>query len=124
MHELSIAHSLVNTAEDALAGTNVTQVEVVHLKLGALSGVVKDALLFGYDIATQNTRLAGSRLEIEEVPVVVYCPQCDAERTLDSIQLFQCPACGTPTGDIRQGREIELVSLECKDDEPAYSRDS
>jgi len=121
MHELSIAHSLVNTAEEALVGTNVTTVEVVYLRLGALSGVVKDALLFGYDIATENTRLAGSRLEIEEVPVVVYCPQCDAEHTLDHIQLFQCPTCGTPTGDIRQGREIELVSLECNEDEPAYS---
>lgn len=114
MHELSIAHSLVSIAEDAIKGAGVTRVEVVHLKLGALSGVVRDALLFAYDVATEGTALAGSRLEIEDVPVVVYCPTCDAERTLESIQLFCCPVCDTPTADIRQGREIELISLECE----------
>lgn len=119
MHELSIAHSLVQTAEEALRGTGITRVERVHLKLGALAGVVEDALLFGYDIATEGTALAGSQLVIETVPVIVYCPTCDAEQPLENIQLFRCPVCATPTADVRQGREIELVSLECEEEENA-----
>jgi len=121
MHELSIAYSLVTTAEEALRGADVERVDVVHLRLGLLAGVVKEALLFSYDVATESTALEGSRLEIEDVPLVVYCPNCASEQTLDSIQLLQCPACGTPTGDIRQGREIELVSLECIEYETPHS---
>lgn len=121
MHELSIAYSLVQAADDAARAAGVQQVSIVHLRLGALSGVVKDALLFSYDIATDGTFLEGSRLQIEDVPVVVYCPQCAAERTLTSVQLFRCPVCQTATGDIRQGKELEIVSLEYDDHETTHS---
>lgn len=121
MHELSIAYSLVEMASRAAEDAGVTRVEAVRLRLGALAGVVKEALLFSYDVATEGTILAGSRLEIEEVPVALYCPACDAISTLETIQLFCCPRCGTPSGDIRQGRELELISLEVPDEQPAYS---
>lgn len=121
MHELSIAHELITTAEDAMRAAGVERAAVVHLRLGALSGVVPEALLFAYAIAAERTLLAGSRLEIETAPVVVYCPTCAAERTLPSIQSFQCPVCATPTADVRQGREIELISLECVDDETSHT---
>ncbi|MFI5070488.1 MAG: hydrogenase/urease maturation nickel metallochaperone HypA, partial [Terriglobales bacterium] len=45
MHELSIAMSIVELAEEEAQQRNA-QVTAVHLKLGALSGVVKEALCF------------------------------------------------------------------------------
>ena len=65
MHELSIALSMIEMAEEeaARAGGRVT---ALHLKLGRLSGVVKQALTFSYDIACQGTALEGSQLVIEE----------------------------------------------------------
>ncbi len=117
MHELSIALNLVEIAEDAARNAGAERVEAVHLRLGAMAGVVKDSLLFAYDIAAQNTLLAGSRLEIEDVPVVVYCANCGRESALPSIQLFQCPHCGAFTSDIRQGTELEIISLEIMQDE-------
>jgi hydrogenase nickel incorporation protein HypA/HybF len=84
----------------------------VHLKLGPLAGVVKDALLFSYDLACEGTTLEGSRLIIEEVPVIVYCSTCDAKSELSSIQRFCCSACGSPTPEVLQGRELEVVALE------------
>lgn len=116
MHELSIAYNLVEIAQNAAHQAGATQVRAVHLQLGAMSGVVESALRFGYDIATQGTLLEGSTLQIETVPVVVYCPTCAAERTLKSIQLFQCPVCETPTADVRQGRELEILYLEIDDE--------
>lgn len=112
MHELSIAYSLVNVASEAAQDANVKQVEAVHLRLGALSGVVKDALLFSYDIATQGTLLEGSRLEIEELPVMIKCPNCEDGCQLASIQRFRCPIYDIPTANIVQGRELEIKSLE------------
>ncbi len=111
MHELSIAVSLVELAQEE-AQARGGQVTAVYLRVGALSGVVRDALLFSYTVACQGTPLEGSRLEIEDVPVVVYCADCGEQRTLASIQLFRCPQCGAPTGDVRSGKELELVALE------------
>jgi hydrogenase nickel incorporation protein HypA/HybF len=116
MHELSIALSLIEVATEQIARRNLAQVEVVHLRLGELSGVVADALLFSFDVATAGTALEGARLEIERVPVSVHCRRCDAERELPSIQRLQCPSCGDPTPDVRRGREIELFALEVRSD--------
>lgn len=112
MHELSIAHSLVEIASQAALEVNAKKVEAVRLRLGALSGVVKEALLFSYDVVIEDTILAGSRLDIEELPVIVYCPQCEVESQLPGIQQFRCPRCGQPTARIAQGKELEIVSLE------------
>ena len=114
MHELSIALSLVEIAEEEAERRKV-RVTAVYLRLGALSGVAREALLSSYEMACADTPLQGSRLVVEEVPVVVYCPACDEEHPLASVQLFCCAACGTPTGDIRQGKEMEVVALEVEE---------
>jgi hydrogenase nickel incorporation protein HypA/HybF len=65
MHELSIAVSLVEIATEE-GGRLGGRVCAVHVKIGQLAGVVKDALAFSYDIAAQDTPMAGSKLVIEE----------------------------------------------------------
>jgi hydrogenase nickel incorporation protein HypA/HybF len=117
MHELSIAMSIIELAEEE-ADSRDFQIEAVHLKLGALSGVMKDALISCYEIACENTLLQGSRLIIEEVPVVIFCPSCRAQHPLNSMQLFCCPECGTPSSEIVQGKELEVVALEIKECAP------
>ena len=117
MHELSIAHSLTQMATAAIEQEGIDHVEAVHLKLGALSGVIKDALLFSYDIAVEGTVLEGSKLIIEEVPVIVHCSKCgDVE--LPNIQSFRCPECNELTADIRQGKEVEITSIAYQETDP------
>ena len=114
MHELSIAMGIVDAATDEAQRRGV-RVNAVHLRLGALSGVVKDALLFSYEVACQDTPLHGSRLIVEDVPIAVFCPRCEEQRLLASMQSFTCPECGTPTMDIRQGKELEVFALEVEE---------
>jgi hydrogenase nickel incorporation protein HypA/HybF len=111
MHELSIAMSIVEMAEEE-GERRGAHINAVHLKLGALSGVVKEALLSSYEMACEGTPLQGSRLIFDEVPVVVFCPTCQAQRTLGSVQWFCCSECGTPTCEIVQGKELEVTALE------------
>jgi len=115
MHELSIAMSMVEMAAEEAARRGV-KVSAIHLKLGGFAGVVKDALLFSYEVACQGTTLEGSRLVIEEVPVAVYCPTCESETTLASIQRLCCSACGALTSQIVRGRELEVVALEIEEE--------
>jgi hydrogenase nickel incorporation protein HypA/HybF len=114
MHELSIAMGIVEAAMEESHRRGV-KVSAVHLRLGALSGVVKDALLFSYEVACQDTPLQGSQLIVEDMPVIIFCAQCKATRQLESVQLFQCPECGTPTMDLRQGKELEVFALEVEE---------
>jgi hydrogenase nickel incorporation protein HypA/HybF len=118
VHELSIAHSLVGVVLQHLP-EGTARVRTVDLRLGALAGVVRGALEFCYGIATDGTALQGSVLRITELPVVIHCATCDADRALDSVLVFRCPVCGTPSGDIRQGRELEVAAIEYDADEEA-----
>lgn len=111
MHELSIAMSIIEMVTEEAERRNA-KIIAVHLKLGLLSGVVADALQSSYEMASFDTPLQHSRLVIEEVPIIVYCSKCEAQRTLESMQLFCCPECGTPTGQIIHGKELEVVALE------------
>ena len=116
MHELSIAMGIVDAAMEEAQRRGV-QVSAVHLRLGALSGVVKEALMFSYEVACQDTPLMGSQLIVEDIPVIVFCASCREELPLRSVQLFVCPKCGAPTMDVRQGKELEVFAIEVQGDE-------
>jgi hydrogenase nickel incorporation protein HypA/HybF len=112
VHELSIAVSMIEAAQEELVRHGGTRAYALHLKLGPLSGVVKEALLFSYGLACEGTPFSGSELIIEDVPVRIYCAACEAEREPPSIQALCCPSCGTPAARVLQGSELELAALE------------
>ena len=111
MHELSIALSILDLVEEEAARLG-GRVAAVHLRLGPLSGVAREALVSAFELAREASPLPAAELVIEEVALVAYCPACAAERTLASPQLLCCPACGTPTPQVIRGRELEVVALE------------
>jgi hydrogenase nickel incorporation protein HypA/HybF len=112
MHELSIALSILDLAAEEAGRQGGGCVAAIHLRLGALSGVVKDALRSAYDLAREGTALAKAELVIEEVALLAYCPACAEECAPPSAQQLCCPACGTATPDSIRGRELEVVALE------------
>jgi hydrogenase nickel incorporation protein HypA/HybF len=111
MHELSIALSILDLVAEE-AERRQCRVAAVHLRLGPLAGVVRSALTSSFDMAREGTPLERTELIVEEVPVVVYCPTCAAERPLAVMHELRCPDCGTPTPQIVRGRELEVFALE------------
>jgi hydrogenase nickel incorporation protein HypA/HybF len=120
MHELSIAQSLIELACEAATREGCERVTRLFIRIGALSGVVKEALEFSFELAAEETACAGAILEIEDVNVKVYCSSCEQRKTLSDDYLFCCPTCGSPTPEILTGRELELVSVEVDDYAPAH----
>jgi hydrogenase nickel incorporation protein HypA/HybF len=112
MHELSIALSMIDQILEESESRGGLKVEAVHLKLGLFSGVYKDALLFAYEMSCEGTPLAGSRLVIETVPLVIHCSVCGKDQAPRSVYQLCCPECGMPSHEIVTGREIEVASLE------------
>ena len=111
MHELSIALSMIEQVEEETAKHGGGAVETVYVRIGVLSGVDVEALRFAYDLAREGTVLAASRLEIEPIPLLVYCPQCGSTHSPDP-QHLACPRCVTPEQKILMGRELELRAFE------------
>ena len=111
MHELSIALGILDIAEEE-GRRHGGRVAAIHLKLGRMSGVVKEALLSAYELAREGTPLAAAELVVEEVPLVIHCPACDADQETTVELGLCCPVCGGPTGEVVRGRELEIRALE------------
>jgi hydrogenase nickel incorporation protein HypA/HybF len=115
LHELSIVQGIIESVAESAEAARARKINAVYLRVGALAGVVKDALLFGYDLATQDTMLEGSKLIVEELPVVIFCGTCSKNVELPGVQSFRCPICNTLGGDVRQGRELEIRAIEIEE---------
>ena len=119
MHELSIVSSVVETVVESLEKYPGARVVEVRLKVGALASVVVDSLEFCWGIATEGTSLAGARLVVITLPVVMHCARCDADVELDGVQSFRCPRCDEICLDLRQGRELDIESYEIEEADAA-----
>ena len=65
MHELSIALSLIEGVEQEARRCG-GRVRVVHVRIGNMSGVVKEALAPAFEMACAGTELAGAELRVED----------------------------------------------------------
>ncbi len=115
MHELSIVTSVVESVTESLEAYPGARVEEVRLRVGVLAAVVVDSLEFCWGLATEDTPLAGARLVVKTVPVIMHCAHCAADVELDGVQSFRCPRCDAPCSDLRQGRELEIEAIEIED---------
>jgi len=84
MHELSVAMSLVDTICEELPQLGAVTVRAVRIRVGALSGVGMEALMFAFDVAADGTPIAGARLIIEAAN--------GRELDLTAVEVFDEPA--------------------------------
>lgn len=111
MHELSIAESIVQIASRQADGRRVTKVQ---MKVGHLRQVVPSALAFSFELVAEGTPVEGAELEMEEVPAVGMCCECEVESHLGSFPL-QCRACGGFDLEVTAGEELLVESLELEE---------
>jgi Zn finger protein HypA/HybF involved in hydrogenase expression len=51
--------------------------------------------------------------------VILHCDACDADTEIAGVQSFRCPKCSELAADLRQGRELEIESIELEEPDPA-----
>jgi hydrogenase nickel incorporation protein HypA/HybF len=112
MHELSIALNILEMATEEARRNGGGRVCSIHLRLGPLAGVDKQALLSAYELARDAESVGDAALVIEDVPIVARCPSCRADRPVVAVQRLCCVECGTSTPDIVRGRELEMFAVE------------
>lgn len=87
-----------------------TVIQLIHLRVGTLSGVVPEALEFAFQALKAGTPAADAHLEIEPVPARARCRRCGLEFALDEPAL-PCPTCAGWDTELVCGRELELTRL-------------
>lgn len=84
---------------------------VIRLRIGALSGVVPEALQFAFEALAPGTAAEGAELAVENVPARFWCAPCGNEFTAEEL-FAECPHCHTPSAELRSGRELQVSALE------------
>lgn len=107
MHELSLAHSVVEAITDRLGEQPVVR---VRLEIGKLSGVVVDSIRFCFEVVTQGTTLQGATLQIEEPDGQARCRHCGNEFAVTDL-LAACD-CGSLDIAIQAGDQLRIQEVE------------
>lgn len=111
MHELALARSLIEMIDEYAQQQDVGRITQINVRLGSMSAMTR-ALHFCFGSASQGSAAEGALLNIEEIPLTVFCDYCDAVKTPSGRYNFRCPDCGLPTPKIVTGREMQLISIE------------
>lgn len=119
MHELAVCQGIIEVAVEALTRRGaLPRVTEIHVEIGRLTGIVPDSLRFHFEVLAPRTPLAGSRLEIETVPIRARCAECEARFEID-VLAFSCPACGSGLVELTSGRELRVLSLDIAEEVPS-----
>ncbi len=111
MHEISIAQSIIEIAEAKAREEHSRCIQVIKIRLGEFTTVVREALEFAFDVARQDTLAENARLEIESVPMIVRCVACGP--VTDPVREFCliCPQCGLPL-EVVSGEELQVEYID------------
>jgi hydrogenase nickel incorporation protein HypA/HybF len=111
MHEMSIAHSLIEILREEMIKHNVTTLRSVRLHIGQLSAIVPDSLSFCFEVMTSGTDLEGARLLMETIPLKGMCRECRHTFEIKDYT-FLCPECSSTEIDTIAGQDLSIVEME------------
>ncbi|QBR70085.1 hydrogenase maturation nickel metallochaperone HypA [Beijerinckiaceae bacterium] len=110
MHELAITSNLVELVSNAAGNRRVKR---VTLEVGALSGVMTEAIAFCFDMVVEGTMLEGATLDIRMIEGRARCLECGAEFTTPT--LYAACECGALRFQRLQGEELKIKSMELEE---------
>lgn len=111
MHEVSLMESVADIAIARARAAGARRIHQLQLDVGEFSGVVIEALEFAFEVVAAGTILEGADLAIATVPARCFCETCRTQFHPND-WTCECPACHRLSVDIRQGKTLELASIE------------
>jgi hydrogenase nickel incorporation protein HypA/HybF len=117
MHELTVAIQIRRALETELASDDGALVaDAVRVQVGALSGIVPEALQFAWPHAVADSAALGSaRLDIDWIDVKLLCVACSDVYTLTEFRSLRCPNCRSPDVEIIAGDELDIASVDVRE---------
>lgn len=110
MHELSIAQSIVELAEEVAIKEKANSIQSIDIEIGTLSGVVLDALEFAMEITVKNTILKNAEINYLKINGKADCRECKLKFETNDLLAF-CPNCKRANFKIIDGKQLRIKSL-------------
>ncbi len=111
MHEMSLAQALVDQVIELAEKDGCRKVLSVDVSIGALSGVMREALEFCFPVVARGTLLESTILNVTEVPLKAECRDCRRITNPEPFEI-ECSHCGSMNLNVTEGKDFKLVSLE------------
>ncbi|CVK19052.1 MULTISPECIES: hydrogenase maturation nickel metallochaperone HypA [Sporomusa] len=111
MHEMAIAEGILDIAVKTAVSHGAAKVTGVKVLAGELTGIVPEALEFGFSALAAGTVADGAQLSICMVPLTGRCRDCGHESRVDKYR-FVCGSCNSYAVEIVSGRELKVESVE------------
>ncbi len=113
MHELSIAQSIIELAEEKARERHALEIEELELEIGRLAGVELQTLDFALESAMKGTMLRNARIVRRYIEGKGRCSDCGTEFVTNEL-FAPCPSCGSWLIDIVKGKELRVKSIVIK----------
>jgi hydrogenase nickel incorporation protein HypA/HybF len=114
MHEVGIAHSILEAARSELARHAHLRPVRIHVRIGELTAVDPDSLQFCFEALKRGGELSTLELKIEICPRKHRCPACGEIFVVVNYDL-RCTRCGEEQTEFVSGDQLELASLEMEE---------
>lgn len=111
LHELSLTQNIVELAIEHAAREDAEKILSITLEIGALSGVVAEAVEFAFDVCCKGTLAEGADLEIRHITGIGQCLDCHKKSEIETLT-HVCPYCGNLALETVQGREMKFTEME------------
>jgi hydrogenase nickel incorporation protein HypA/HybF len=111
MHELSIAHGIVQAVRQHLPVGERRAVKSVTLRLGDFARLAPESLELCFEMASEGTAVQGAKLKITNVPIRCDCKKCGSGFE-DGRFISICPNCGSAEVELISGDEMDVVEVE------------
>ena len=111
---MSIAQSILDIVIEEMQTNGVKRMSAVRLKIGELTAVVPNSLIFCWSVVTESTPAEGSRLDIDSVEVRAECSKCGLVFDIENRE-YVCPKCKDVELTLLSGRELYIQDLEVPD---------
>lgn len=113
MHELGIVFHVIKTVEEVSKENDVSEINLVTLEIGEVSGIVDYYLTDCWKWAIKKSELLkNSTLNIETIKAVTHCEGCGEDYS--TVQHGKiCPYCGSEKTYLITGNEVNIKEIEC-----------
>ena len=111
LHELSLTQNIVELAIENAAREDAKKILSITLEIGALAGVVAEAVEFAFDVCSKGTLAEGADLRILHIAGIGQCLDCRKEAEIETLT-HVCPHCGSLALETLQGCEMKFTEME------------
>lgn len=111
MHELVVISNIFKAIKNAASKNNLVKVSKVKLQVGKLRQLEESMLRFAFDTISKETVAQGAQLELDYIPVVMFCTVCSSSFEVKG-KKYICPSCESSDLQLLKGKEVILESIE------------